>query len=361
MTKPSITTSPEALPPRALHLAAALEEWPRRTVTLTELWQVFAGAGPASATRPTRRAELADAIQALEAAHLIHPSRARDTTAMPSLPTRVTLPAPRPSPTASALARTVPWRPELAWAASARLTLGQLDTLQQVNNWLRDRGRDDDMAPLRERSLEICGNEKRLDALRKTSLFSPDRLSLQLLRTFRAHPPLSARRTGEGPVLLVVENADTFDTLTRVLTAIPGDIGWVAWGAGAGFEASILSTADLTAVRSIAYFGDLDADGLRIPASAAQTASQENLPPVRPATGLYRLLLAVGTPQAGQTPLPQEKAVELAGWLNDGPQAAQAAKLLMGGHRIAQEAVSRRTLTATTVGSQWRDGLTPSS
>ncbi|MFI0156702.1 Wadjet anti-phage system protein JetD domain-containing protein [Streptomyces lydicus] len=344
------------LSPRALRLAAALEEWPRRTLTLAELWKTFAIADAASAMRPSRRTELAEALEALAAAGLINLSRTRDTSAAPALPTRVTLPAPQPSSTAAVLAHTVAWRPELAWAASARLTLGQISVLRSINDWLRDCGRDDDVSPLRERSLEVLGDEKRLDTLLGTSLFAPGRLTLELLRTFRAHPPLPARRTGNGPVLFVVENADTFDTLTRVLTAGPGDVGWVAWGAGAAFEASVASVLDMTEVRAIAYFGDIDADGLRIPASAHRKAAQNGLPPVRPATGLYRLLLDIGVPQPGQGPLSAVKAAELASWLPE-PQATRAASLLTTGCRLAQEAVGTRALQARMDTSEWRDGL----
>lgn len=344
------------LSPRALRLAAALEEWPRRTLTLAELWEIFAIADAASAMRPSRRTDLAEALEALTAAGLINCSRTRDTSAVPALPTRLTLPAPQPSSTAAALAQTIAWRPELAWAASARLTLGQIGVLRSINDWLRDRGRDDDVSPLRERSLEVLGHEKRLDALHSTSLFAPGRLTLKLLRTFRAHPPLPTRRTGDGPVLLVVENADTFDTLTRVLTASPGEVGWVAWGAGAAFEASVASVLDMTEIRAIAYFGDLDADGLRIPAGAHRRAAQDGLPPVCPATGLYRLLLDIGVPQPGQGALAVGRAAELASWLPE-PLATRAASLLATGCRLAQEAVGTRALQARMDASEWRDGL----
>lgn len=347
------TDHSDPLPARAVRLAAALEEWPRRTVTLAEVWDLYATADPASAMRPTRRAELATTLEALTAARLITCSRTRDTSATPALPTRLTLPSAQPSPTAAVLARTIAWRPELAWATTARLTLGQVEVLRAVNVWLRDRGGDDDNAPLRERSLEVFGYEKRLDTLLGTSLFAPDRLSLTLLRTFRSRPPLSTRRVGDGPVMLVVENADTFDTLSRVLTDAPCEVGWIAWGAGAAFEASVASIADLTEVRHVAYFGDIDADGLRIPTSASATAARDELPPVRPATGLYQLLLQEGVPQPGQSRLSQDKATELASWLGE-PHASQSAALLTRGCRLAQETVGKRLLLTA---PQWRDGL----
>ncbi|HWS39253.1 MAG TPA: Wadjet anti-phage system protein JetD domain-containing protein [Actinoplanes sp.] len=329
------------LSPKAARLAAELEAWERRTVALPELWALYARADPSSATSPGRRAGLAAAITALAAAGVVRPSKESDVSATPPLPRRLTLPAPAASVTAAALARAFPWRPELAWAVSARLTIGQVGLLQAVNVWLRDRGRDTDVVPLRERSLELFGYEKRLDTLVPTSLFGPDRLSLGLLRTFRAHPPLPVRRVGDGPILLVVENADTFDTLRKYLTAVSGHrVGQIAWGAGAGFEASVLSLGELPEVTEVAYFGDLDAAGLRIATSAARTAATERLPVVRPAHGLYRLLLDHGVPQPGQ---PSADGA-LAGWLAEEPAVARAARLLTEGARIPQEAVSARVL-----------------
>jgi hypothetical protein len=324
-------------------------------VSLPELWALYADADPASATRPTRRAELAATLDSLATAGALTPSKSRDTAAVPALPTRVTLPAPAPTATAATLARMVPWRPELAWATSARLTVGQVGLLQAVNGWLRDRGRDNDVTPLRERSLEVFGHEKQLDRMLTTSVFGPGRLTPDLLRTFRARPPLPSRLLGDGPVLLVVENSDTFDTLARVLADDPGPVGRIAWGAGAAFEASVMSVADLPGITAVVYFGDLDADGLRIPASAAALAAAEGLPAVRPATGLYRLLLTAGRPQHGQPPVAADRAAELAGWL-DAEQQPAVVELLRAAARLPQETLTARLLAA---GPGWRDGLHP--
>lgn len=350
-----MTSTPTHLSPRDGRLAAALEEWPARTLPLQQLWMLFAAADPVGATQPSRRADLAATLDALAAAGVLRQSKSRDTSATPALPTRVTLPAAAPTESAATLARAVPWRPELAWVPATRITVGQVSLLQAVNSWLRDRGRDDDVAPIRERSLELFGHEKRLDRMLATSLFAPGRLTLDLLRTFRVRPPLAARRVGAGPVLLVVENSDTFDTLVRVLGADPGLVGCVAWGAGAAFESSVLSIADLPGIDTVTYFGDLDADGLRFPASASALAVTHGLPPVRPADGLYRLLLATGVPQHGQPSIDLERAATLCEWL---PLALQkpAIALLSGGVRLPQEAVRSTILFQDAV---WRHDLLP--
>jgi Wadjet anti plasmid transformation system JetA-like protein len=335
---------------RAARLAAALEEWPRprRTVTIDELWSVWDGVEPQSAGSPTRRASLASAVQELVDTGLVTRSAAQDTSAVPPLPRRITLPVPEPSPSAALLAQRTAWRPELAWAASARLTVAQVERLRQLNTWFRDHAHETDQIPLRERSVQVLGHEKALDGLLKTGLFGPDRLSLELLRTYRTKPPLPAVRVGDGSVLLVVENDNTFHSLRSVLTSAPGPIGYIAWGAGGAFEASVRSVPDLAGVDEVRYFGDLDTDGLRIPRNAATTALAEGLPPVRPAVGLYRRLLRAEMRQSGQQRLTGEAATDLVAWLPDADLAASAARLLVHGQRIPQEALSFTQLSADT-------------
>lgn len=190
--------------------------------------------------------------------------------------------------------------------------------------------------PLRERSLEILGDEKALDGKLATSLFAEGRLSLDLLRARRAVPRLYTERVGDGDVLLVVENSDTFDSLVRVLTDRPGRIGSVGWGAGGGFEASVLSIS--RDVREIRYFGDLDRDGLRIPANASRLAVLSGLPAVQPAAPLYDTLFEAGQARSGQSTLSEDVAGPLVEWLDE-EHRTPARALLTSGRRLAQEAV----------------------
>lgn len=350
-----------SLSPRTSRLAAELAAFPRRGVTLAELWELFDRVDSVSATSPTRRAELAAILAELEADGVIEApsSRSLDRTQDPPLPRRVKLAgrtsAGRGSKEAGS-ATSVAWRPELAWATSVatRLSAGQLEALRRINAWLRD-AQPIAEVPLRERSYEIFGDEKLLDRLLGTSLFGPGRLSLGLLRARRTRPPLPARRLGSGPLLLVVENSDTFDTLAGLLADQPGRVGWVAWGAGRAFEASVLSIAELPRVTSIRYYGDLDATGLRIPAAASQLASSEGLPEVRPAAELYRILLTQGTPQrsGAEGRLDQDRAGALASWLS--PELrSEVAALLAAGRRIPQEAVGFELLARS---QAWRRPL----
>jgi hypothetical protein len=328
------------LSPRAGRLAELIGGWPRTRLPLPDLWRLLDEADPASRTDSRRRAVLAGLIEELARAEVISLPAARsyDRTERPHLPRFVTVPRPGEVPVPP---RDIVWHPEVSWADRARLTPSQVDRLAAVNTWLF-RERDELAVPIRERSLEIFGDEKVLDRLLVTNLFPPERVSM--LRIRRVVPRMLTRQVGDGDVVLVVENSDTFDSLVRVLGDRPGPIGAVGWGSGAGFEASVLSIADLgRPVSAIRYFGDLDRAGLRIPANASDLAVASGLPPVRPAAGLYGALLRAGRPQPGQR-IPDEPTTEqLVQWLDPVHRAA-AGELLRSGRRLAQEAIGLRYL-----------------
>lgn len=342
---------PDALlSPRTGRLADLLAQIARKTVTLNDLYEFWAQADPQGAGRPDRRAALRDALDELSQAGVVELSRSLDKSQAPYLPTRLTLlhRQPRSVLGGGGVSDTV-WRPELAWVYQARLAPQHLPLLKQVNVWLRDHGHEDDHLPLRERSLEIFGHEKVLDQILNTTLFTTDRLTLPLLRTFRTSPPLAGERLGEGPVLLVIENDNTYYSARVVLQGLPTGpepVGHIAWGVGAGFEASVRSTSTLPGIDRVRYFGDIDAAGLRIPTSASITASREGLPPVLPAVELYRRLLDTGRRQGGQPTVAVGRARELAGWLTDPSLVDEVVHLLVEGTRVPQEALSQTKFRA---------------
>jgi hypothetical protein len=351
---PSAAVPAEPLSECANRVAARLAVWPRWTATQEELWQLLDEAHPTSAGQSSRRALLAAVVAELVAAGLVQLPSARlmDRTAQPPLPQRVKLVSLTPSaPSPRQIARSVAWRPALAWAATAELTRAQLATLQQLNVWFRDAKPTCDV-PMRERSLEIFGYEKMLDRLVGSVLFGPGRLSLAQLRAYRSRPPLPAVRVGDGHVLLVVENSDTFDTIVRLLDGAPADVGHVAWGAGAAFEASVASVGRLSGITRVVYFGDVDADGLRFPTSATQLATELGLPPIEPAASLYRLLFEHGRRAGSGQRVEAARATALAGWL-PADMIVATVELLTSGQRLAQEAVGTELLARV----PWRDEL----
>ena len=121
-----VQPGPAPLSPRASRLAVELDQWPRRTLSLGELWAVWDRSDPASAGRPERRTLVAAALAELEAAGVLACSSTQDRTVAPWLPTRLTLQGGQASASAVAMARATAWRPELAWVVSARLSVSQV-------------------------------------------------------------------------------------------------------------------------------------------------------------------------------------------------------------------------------------------
>ncbi|MEV6639621.1 Wadjet anti-phage system protein JetD domain-containing protein [Amycolatopsis sp. NPDC051371] len=267
------------------------------------------------------------------------------------MPNFVTIPA----PATSGAPKRVVWHHKLSWVADVRVTPAQREHLRLVNAWLYEHDHEQlPVVPHRERSVKIFGNEKVLDKLMVTSLFGEGRLTLELVRARRVAPRFTFETVGPGDLLLVVENSDTFDSLVSALTRNPGQVGLVGWGAGGGFEQSVLSVPRLgRAVREVRYFGDLDVKGLQIPANADLVAAGENLPRVRPAAGLYEAMFRHARAQACQTPASATTAAALAGWLPE-PLRRPAGAHLMGGTRLAQEEVG---ITELGAGESWRADL----
>lgn len=150
-------------------------------------------------------------------------------------------------------------------------------------------------------------------------------------------------------MLFVVENATTWWSLVE---SLPDDhrLGYVAWGLGGTFRASIRVIKAKHHITQIRYFGDLDTSGLRIPLRASTTAVELGLPSVQPAEQLYRVLQLLGRPRpaaAKEASVGVGTADELAKWL-PAQCRGSAAQLLLEGNRLAQEWVSYRYLRQST-------------
>ncbi|MFJ5228879.1 Wadjet anti-phage system protein JetD domain-containing protein [Kitasatospora sp. NPDC088391] len=243
-----------------------------------------------------------------------------------------------------------------------------------MNKWLHS-GSSGRALPVRERALEIFGSEaffqqakhpgeKVFDSLNPKPVLSDPARLLPLINAFRVDPPLLTRafdtvplgeeeggyhRTGPGRGLLVVENSTTYWSISQLLKHVDHGLGHVAWGIGNTFTASIGSLGRDDNISHVVYFGDLDTTGLRIPL----TALRRRLPwleSVRPAVGLYDMLLRHGRPAKA---MPKEariapaEARRLADWL-DPAHRERAVDLLLRGERLAQEWVNLDRLSTET-------------
>ena len=111
-----------------------------------------------------------------------------------------------------------------------------------LRHWLVAGGAAEPIVPARLRSAEIFGDEKALERLATTSLFSHGRLTFELLCSRRLPPPLHIVETGAGDNLLVVENSDPFWVCCNVATR-SRRIGRGPFGAGQAFLTSAAAIA----------------------------------------------------------------------------------------------------------------------
>ena len=262
-----------------------------------------------------------------------------DGAALPALPRWVKLPRDTVSEEKPDL-RAFPWAPELGFLTTIRIFVPLAD-LQKLQNFFADHGRERENVPIKERSLEIFGDEKRLDQLlRGSALFGDRRLTLATLRCFTVPEPLpwKAGPDTAGPIL-VVENAATWDSFRR-WNAERKLFSAVIYGCGNRFMDSVESLrdvfADLGGPRRVLYFGDLDPQGLRIPQHASEQAREAGLPPIEPHLWSYRRLLERGAGRS-QTWDGEAPADTRCDWLGD--LAGSARELFGRRQRLAQELV----------------------
>lgn len=262
--------------------------------------KAFQQVHPELATTPSGRGKLRELLDVLQLDERLELPKGRhlwDSSALPSLPRWVQLPRESVSAAKPDL-RAIPWCPELRFLAATRVFVPLADLLKLQEFFARG-GRERPLVPIKERSLDIFADEKRLDQLvRSSALFGDGRLTPETLRCFIAPEPLPwmAGPETSGP-LLVIENAATWHSYCR-WNAERKLFSAVVYGCGNRFMDSATYLAEifksLGGPRRVLYFGDLDPQGLLIPQEASSRAQAVGLPAVEPHLWSYRQLLMVG-------------------------------------------------------------------
>lgn len=193
-----------------------------------------------------------------------------------------------------------PWHPALAFLAGESRLLNP-EVWLAIDNWLKRRGADDDMMSMRERSYEIFGDEKRLDAVKRHKWFAEGRISLSRLRCQPVPEPLVAQVCkGEAAIraVLVIENKDTFKSacLANLRYSL---FVMIIFGEGCAFPGRVNGLAELTEevpFDTIRYFGDIDAEGFDIARRTEAAIRNMSNFQFEMAVEFYRPLLAMGQP-----------------------------------------------------------------
>lgn len=323
----------------------------RRRVRKADVWRAFQHAHPLEALAGDARTRLMNRLRKLAEAGAIElPSergKAWDRSARPPIPEWVALSRPV-VPAPSIDVSTIPWAPELAFVASSP-GLRHLDEALAIHRFLASGGRSRPMVPMRERSVELFGDEKRLERLGRTPLFGEGRLTTDTLRCFPMAPPLVFElgpAGTQGRPCLVLENHHTWWSFCR-WNERTADYSAVVYGAGGGFGRDAVSfLAERCAdwgTTTAEYFGDVDREGLTIPWRAARKFSFGLDLHLVPATRWYRLLIDI----AGNTDLPVGPTITLANdalaWL-PASMGQEVWSWLSRGIRLPQELVGTERL-----------------
>ncbi len=240
----------------------------------------------------------------------------------------------------------IEWVSELTFLASARVGVPAEDLLK-LQAFFEHGGAHRPEVPIKERSLDIFGDEKRLDLLRGSTLFEADRLTLKSLRCYPAVEPLGWER-GPSPnqPVIVLENAATWHSYCR-WNHDRSLFSAVVYGGGNRFMESVTSLEilfrELGGPRPVHYFGDLDPQGLRIPRVASERATARGLCRIQPHMWSYRQLLRLGLSSPVSAPAAVEEgnvepplSQDLA-WLQE--LRPEVEPLLTQGLRLPQERV----------------------
>jgi hypothetical protein len=212
-------------------------------------------------------------------------------------------------------------------------------------------------APFKYRSLQLTGNEKRLESLLGTQLFGDGRLTLELLNCDGLGLPLTFERLASGPRMIVFENAGSFMVARRVLKAISNPpYGAIAYGGGT----QVLRSADYLIsecgdIQTVRYVGDLDPKGIEIGAAFAARVNQLGRHLVEPATDVHLAMLAAaaelmfpdGWPASGKGTV-----TEAGQWLS--PECfPQVSRIISKGRRIPEEVLHDGHYRDLWAGSVW--------
>jgi hypothetical protein len=316
------------------------------------LRQQFASACPELAEQPDRRTRLAETLRsAADTGEILFPKGARswDRAGGAALPGFVVLATPRPE-REPAVEPGYAWHPLLNFAAGERNRL-RLESAKRINEWLKSDPNLSLIVPIKERSLEIFGDEKRLDQLRggTTNLFGQVSLSSLGCRLCPIPLPFEAGPAAAcGQPILIIENNDTWASFSawNRTTGCYAAVAYAGGGHGKSLaydETFIDELLSRFQARGLFYFGDVDPAGLRIASRAAERRAQRGGLPRQPAVSLYVWLLDHGTRRTLQR-AERANPADLA-WLPEELRGAVEA-LFAKGHRIPQESLGTLALTA---------------
>ena len=245
------------------------------------------------------------------------------------------------------------WSPELSFLADKR-THSDSRWLA-VDTWLKKfYGKSLSKKPVRERSLEIFGDEKALDKLMVTTPFKQALITLDTLGCYYVPEPIPwvpGPIGSEANYGVCVENATTYDTLCR-FNKEAGLWGFVAYGRGNSFASmveGIIAVMNDYGHNKLMYFGDADHEGVEIASRGAERLAESGMS-LKLDARLYSLLIKAGmaadSKSGGTLSDNAARLVVLAG-------LGELIDLFRSNKRIAQEWVGMDVLKSSSLTRLW--------
>ena len=183
----------------------------------------------------------------------------------------------------------IAWLPIMAFAQKLRRP-SDVKAATTLNEFLVRHRHDLKLVPVKERSLQIFGDEKAIDRRCNRGALFGGQLTLESIGAFDPAPPLPYESISTpGLPLLLLENHHTYwsfstwNSQARRYSAVVYGAGWVISRCGAALTAVLKQTGGT----HIEYFGDVDPTGIRIALKLAAQISAAEVPPLRPAGKFY--------------------------------------------------------------------------
>lgn len=242
----------------------------------------------------------------------------------------------------------ISWISKLSFANELK-TLEQLESLSKINNFfIENQNNKLCTIPIRERSMQIFGDEKKLDRLHKKGKLFGDRLTLVELKCEDIPPPLHYEAVLEpnNKPILICENSNSFHSFRR-WNKEKEIYSVVVYGSGNEFSKTHYWLEEIIErynVSTILYFGDIDPIGLEIPFNINKTRISNQLTPIKPAKNLYNILLELNKINILKDSANKKINEEVFNWFDSNLMIKNMKDLFEKNLRIPQEALSYEDL-----------------
>ncbi|KKN14009.1 hypothetical protein LCGC14_1000480 [marine sediment metagenome] len=203
-----------------------------------------------------------------------------------------------------------PWRKELLWASKLKnVRIMTFEILKNLNEYFKNHEKDDIQMPIKERSIQIFGEEKVLDRIVQRKWFK-ENLSLEILNCYKTHEPFPSKTFlgAKKDKVIIIENRDTFDSFCKVNASFESPYyKHIIYGSGERIKDTILWINNLDPkIKLIEYFGDIDINGFAIPAKVNEILKEnQSSVVIEMATCFYTALVSLikeKNPQIGLNP-----------------------------------------------------------